>query len=146
MAGLVGVIVSALMFAWKTARYVYVEIVDGSSDKRRIYKLHGQLCFASVSTFKGLFDPDIDPSEVVIDFERSRVWDHSAMEAIVDLARDYGRSGKQLWLMGLTDSCHEMLIKAKVILEASASDEGDTENIPSHQVMINGLSGFRDSH
>ena len=146
MAVLVGVIVSALMFAWKTARYVYVEIVDGSSDKRRIYKLHGQLCFASVSTFKGLFDPDIDPSEVVIDFERSRVWDHSAMEAIVDLARNYGRSGKQLWLMGLTDSCHEMLIKAKVILEASASDEGDKENIPSHQVMINGLSGFRDSH
>ena len=52
--------------------------------------LHGQLFFASTTAFRDLFHTTHDPADVVIDFQHSRVWDHSGIEAIVDLARRHG--------------------------------------------------------
>ena len=87
IAVIVGVIVSALVFAWNTARSIYVEESAESTEDRKVYTLHGQLFFASITAFRDLFHPPHDPAEVVIDFQHSRVWDHSGIEAIVELAR-----------------------------------------------------------
>ena len=133
IAVVVGVIVSALVFAWKTARHVYVSPGVGTTLHRRVYTLHGQLCFASVSTFRELFDPATDPDEVVIDFANSRVWDHSGMEAIVDLAQRYGRARKRLDLLNVSRNCQEMLEKANVIAPP------DTEDDPSYRVTLSDL-------
>ena len=139
-AVIAGVIVSALVFAWKTARFIYVDDGVGTTRERRVYNLHGQLCFASVSTFKELFNPIRDPAEVVIDFQNARVWDHSGMEAIVDLARRYERAGRQLHLLHLSKNCEDMLQKADVILDG---DPGAGSG-PSHRVTISGLGGSED--
>jgi len=80
-----------------------------------------------------LFDPAKDPDEVVIDFANSRVWDHSGMEAIVDLAQRYGRAGKRVHLLNLSLSCQEMLQKANVIVPPS------TEDNPSYRVTLSDL-------
>ena len=123
IAVVVGVIVSALVLAWKTARHIYVSPGFGTPLHRKVYNLHGQLCFASVSTFRDLFNPSSDPTEVVIDFGNSRVWDHSGLEAIVDLAQRYGRSGTRLHLLNLSENCQDMLHKANVIAPKDGASE-----------------------
>ncbi|MCH2672266.1 MAG: SulP family inorganic anion transporter [Dehalococcoidia bacterium] len=123
IAVVVGVIVSALVLAWKTARHIYVSPGFGTTLHRKVYNLHGQLCFASVSTFRDLFNPSSDPTEVVIDFGNSRVWDHSGLEAIVDLAQRYGRSGTRLHLLNLSENCQDMLHKANVIAPKDGASE-----------------------
>lgn len=142
IAVIAGVIVSALVFAWKTARFIYVDAGDGTTAYRRVYNLHGQLCFATVSTFRELFNPRLDPAEVVIDFQNARVWDHSGMEAIVDLARRYERTGKTLHLLHLSDNCVEMLQKGNILMAPEAV-QGPGH---SYRVTGSGLGGPGEGH
>jgi len=135
------VIVSALVFAWKTSRHIYVEPGSYNTLDRRVYTLHGQLYFGSVSSFKELFDPITDPDEIEIDFVHSRVWDHSGLEAIVDLARRYDRLGKTLSLSHLSQNCRQMLRKANVILESETDDDGYHLDDFSYRVITSGLGG-----
>lgn len=129
IAVVVGVIVSALAFAWQTARSVYVE-VKSSTKKKKVYVLHGQLFFASISQFKDLFDPKNDPEDVVIDFKYSRVWDHSALEAIDALADRYIKHGTKLHLLHLSSDCKDLLYKAGHLLEQ------DKEDDPHYRVVV----------
>ncbi|NQW17039.1 MAG: SulP family inorganic anion transporter [Chloroflexi bacterium] len=140
IAVVVGVIVSALVFAWNAARSIYVEASADSTDERRVYTLHGQLFFASVTSFRDLFNPVDDPLEVVIDFRHSRVWDHSGIEAIVDLAQRYARAGRELHLLHLSTSCQRMLGKADVIIDS------DPDSEPSFKVTTSGLGGSSEGH
>ena len=129
IAVVVGVIVSALVFAWRSASGIYVEkSYDDDNTKR--YTLHGQLFFASVSRFKRLFDPKNDPQDVVIDFRYSRVWDHSALEAIDALAEKYMRNGTQLHLHHLSPDCRGLLHKAGHLVEL------DPDGDPHYRVVV----------
>jgi SulP family sulfate permease len=129
IAVVVGVIVSALVFAWESARAIYVEVVS-ETDKKKVYILHGQLFFASIGRFKRLFDPQSDPEDVVIDFRYSRVWDHSALEAIDALAERYIKSGTKLHLLHLSHDCHDLLHKAGQTLEE------DKDGDPHYRVVV----------
>jgi SulP family sulfate permease len=140
IAVVVGVIVSALVFAWNTARSIYVEASAESTDERRVYTLHGQLFFASITGFRDLFNPVNDPHEVVIDFRHSRIWDHSGLEAIVDLARRYERAGRELHLLHLPPSSLQMLGKANLIIDV------DPDSDPSYKVTASGLGGSGEGH
>lgn len=136
IAVIVGVIVSALVFAWNTARSIYVvdETPEGEPN-RKVYTLHGQLFFASITAFRDLFHPPHDPQEVVIDFRHSRVWDHSGIEAIVELARRYEAADRELHLLHLSENCQRILSKANVIIDR------DPEADPSYRVTVSGLGG-----
>ena len=140
IAVVVGVIVSALVFAWNTARGIYVESTTDPDSNRRVYTLHGQLFFASTSTFRDLFHPITDPAEVVIDFRHSRVWDHSGIEAVMDLAQRYNRAGKSLRLLHLSQNCQRILEKASVIVEA------DPGSNPDYRITISGLDNSDGGH
>jgi SulP family sulfate permease len=129
IAVVVGVIVSALVFAWESARSIYVD-VRSETKKKKIYVLHGQLFFASISRFKDLFDPKNDPKEVVIDFVHSRVWDHSALEAIDALAEKYQKSGTNLHLVHLSPDCRDLLYKAGRMVEE------DKDGDPHYRVVV----------
>ena len=129
IAVIVGVIVSALVFAWESARHIYVE--EKEDDKEhKTYVLHGQLFFASISTFKDLFDPKADPKDVVIDFRYSRVWDHSGLEAIDALAERYMKNGTTLHLRHLSPDCKGLLHKAGKFVEA------DFDGDPHYRVVV----------
>jgi len=121
------------VFAWNTARSIYVEESPESTPDRKVYTLHGQLFFASITSFRDLFHPPHDPEEVVIDFRHSRVWDHSGIEAIVDLARRYEAADRKLHLLHLSDNCQRILSKANVIIDS------DPEVDPSYRVTVSGL-------
>jgi len=129
IAVVVGVIVSALVFAWQSASNIYVD-VESESDKKKTYVLRGQLFFASISGFKDLFDPKNDPEDVIIDFRYSRVWDHSALEAIDALAERYIRNGTNLHLLHLSPDCRDLLYKAGHLVEK------DDESDPHYRVVV----------
>ena len=123
IAVVVGVIYSALVFAWKHAKHTQVthKDIDGS----RIYYLRGPIFFGSVQNFLELFDPKQDPDDVIIDFERSRVADHSGLEAIDTLAERYSRAGKTLHLRHLSAECKILLSKAGNMVELNVIEDPD---------------------
>lgn len=120
----IGIIISALVFAWKKGRKIDCDTyIDEHSTK--VYKLNGALFFGSVHSFNQLFTPEDDPSEVVIDFMRSRVYDHSALEAVHKLTEKYASSGKNLHLLNLSKECRDLLGKADGVVEVSVIEDLD---------------------
>jgi SulP family sulfate permease len=122
VAVLVGVVVSALVFAWQHARQIRVATsIDAQGWK--VYELEGTLFFASVSGFQALFTSKEDPQDVVIEFRRARVADHSAIQAIDALAERYRAMGKRLHLRHLSPDCRELLERARDMIEVNLPED-----------------------
>jgi SulP family sulfate permease len=117
-----GVIVSALVFAWQHARQIRV-VTGVDAQGWKVYELEGTLFFASVSGFQALFAPKEDPQDVVVEFRRARVADHSAIQAIDALAERYRSAGKRLHLRHLSPDCRALLERAKDMIDVSLSDD-----------------------
>jgi len=122
MAVVVGVIVSALFFAWEHASHINVKSYDDEKGSR-VYELNGPLFFGSVKNFLDLFNPADDPDDVIIEFQNSRVADHSAIEAIDNLAEKYIRAGKKLHLRHLSIECTELLTRAGDLVEVNVMED-----------------------
>ena len=122
IAVVVGVIVSALVFAWQHAKHINVKIMPDEMGGK-IYEVEGPLFFASVKNFGDLFDPKNDPDDVVVEFQKSRVYDHSAIEAIDALAERYLKRGKRLHLRHLSPECQKLLTKAGDLVEVNVIED-----------------------
>lgn len=122
VAVIVGVIVSALFFAWEHASHINVKSYD-NEDGSRVYELNGPLFFGSVKNFLDLFNPANDPDDVIIEFQNSRVADHSAIEAIDNLAEKYIKAGKTLHLRHLSPECKELMSKAGDLIEVNMMED-----------------------
>jgi len=118
----VGVVVSALVFAWQHAKHISVKVTSNSLGWK-VYELNGPLFFGSVASFLELFDASQDPQDVIIDFKYSRVADHSALEAIDTLAERYVALGKKLHLVHLSADCKALLHKAGDLVEVNLLDD-----------------------
>lgn len=124
IAVIVGVIVSALVFAWKHAQHIEAEkSIDDNGMK--IYNLRGPVFFGSVANFKELFTPEEDPEHVVIEFARSRISDHSGIEALDNLAEKYTALGKTLHIRHLSPECVALLAKAGDLCEVDQLADPD---------------------
>ncbi len=122
LAVIVGVILSALVFAWEHARHINASIrYNKMGDK--VYEIHGPLFFASAQNFQEIFTPREDTDDVVVDFKDSRIADHSAIEAIDKLAERYERAGKRLHLIHLTEDCRLLLSKAGDLVEVNVVED-----------------------
>jgi len=122
IAVIVGVIVSALVFAWEHAKHMDAKsFIDENGSK--IYELNGPLFFGSVHAFHELFNPREDPDDVIIDFYNSRVADHSGIEAIDSLAERYQRNGKTLHLKHLSEECKLLLHTAGNLVEVNVLED-----------------------
>lgn len=121
-AVVVGVIVSALFFAWEHASHINVKSYDDEKGSR-VYELNGPLFFGSVKNFLELFTPNEDPDDVIIEFQNSRVADHSAIEAIDNLALKYIKAGKKLHLRHLSPECRELLKNAGDLVEVNVMED-----------------------
>jgi SulP family sulfate permease len=122
VAVVVGVIVSALAFAWEHAKHINVKGYDDENGSR-VYELNGPLFFGSVKSFMELFKPEEDPDDVIIEFQNSRVADHSAIEAIDTLAEKYIKAGKSLHLRHLSQECRALLRKAGDLVEVNVLED-----------------------
>ena len=130
----VGVIASALMFAWQHAKHIYASSKT-NEEGAKVYHIHGPIFFGSAANFLELFNPQNDPNDVIVDFARSRVTDHSAIEAIETLAERYSAAGKTLHLRHLSQDCRALLHKAGSLVEINVKED------PSYRVATDVLAG-----
>ncbi len=121
VAVVVGVIVSALAYAWKNATRIHAKAYV-TPEGARVYQVQGPLFFGSASGFVELFDVEADPGEVIIDFVDSRVADQSALQAIEAIAQKYEAVGKRVQLRHLSRDCHQLLHKAGHLMVDSEDD------------------------
>ncbi|ATG34729.1 putative sulfate transporter [Phaeobacter piscinae] len=130
IAVVVGVIVSALAYAWNNARRIHAYTRESESDKgAKVYEIEGPLFFGSTDGFIELFDVANDPNHVIVDFARSRVVDQSALQAIETLAGKYEAEGKAVVLRHLSRDCHQLLTKAGHLMV-------DSDDDPDYQVAV----------
>jgi SulP family sulfate permease len=122
VAVILGIVIAALVFAWQHAKQINVQ-THTDENGWKVYELDGTLFFASIAPFQNLFTPKDDPQDVVIEFKRSKVMDHSAIEAIDTLAGRYQTEGKRLHLRHLSPDCLELLEKAKDMVEVNKFED-----------------------
>jgi SulP family sulfate permease len=120
-AVVVGVIVSALAYAWNNAKRIWAKTYD-TPEGARVYQIQGPLFFGSASGFTELFESETDPGTVIVDFADSRVVDQSALTAIEAVAAKYETAGKDLQLRHLSRDCHRLLSRAGQLMIDSDDD------------------------
>mgnify|MGYP000150343588 CR=1 FL=1 len=128
LAVLVGVIISALVFAWENATRIRArKTIDSKGVKQ--YEIYGPLFFGSVATFNEKFDVLNDPNQIVIDFKESRVADMSGIEALNKLTERYHKVGKKVHLAHLSEDCRKLLKNAEKVIEVNIQED------PTYKVM-----------
>lgn len=75
-AVIVGVLLSAVVFAWNKGKVIFAKKVVNAYGQK-VYKINGLLFFASTVNFKNLFTIEKDPDEIVIDLKYAKVMDQS---------------------------------------------------------------------
>ncbi len=110
-------------------------------DGVKIYDVEGPLFFGSSDGFIELFDIEGDPDLVVVEFERSRVVDQSALQAIEAVAMKYEAVGKKIQLRHLSRDCHNLLSKAGHLM-VDSEDDPDYEIAADYSVR----TGILGSH
>lgn len=129
LAVLVGVIISALIFAWESAKRIRArKYIDENGVKH--YEIYGPLFFGSVQNFNEKFDVINDPEKIIIDFKESRVADMSAIEALNVLTSRYAKQGKKVHLRYLSPDCRNLLNNAEAIIDVNIMED------PSYQVVM----------
>jgi len=96
---IVGVLLSALFFAWKMGKIRSEEQIG--QDGHKEYKVRGQMFFGTTTHFIGLFHYVSDPNDIKIDFSSSQIWDQSAVAAILKVIAKYEQLGKNVEIVGL---------------------------------------------
>ncbi|KIC41303.1 sulfate permease [Ruegeria sp. ANG-R] len=123
VAVVVGVIVSALAYAWNNAKRIHAVTRDSETEEgAKVYEIQGPLFFGSSEGFVELFDVPNDPETVIIDFAASRVVDQSALQAIENIACKYEAADKRVMLRHLSRDCHKLLNKAGHLMVDSDDD------------------------
>ncbi len=129
LAVLVGVIISALVFAWDNAKMIRArKSIDDNGAKH--YEIYGPLFFGSVQAFNDKFDVLNDPEEVIVDFSESRIVDMSGIEAVNKLTERYQKQGKKLHLKRLSADSRRLLSNADAIIEVNILED------PTYKVAI----------
>lgn len=128
LAVLIGVIISALVFAWENAKRIRArKYVDDNGVKH--YEIFGPLFFGSTTAFAEKFDVQNDPTEVIIDFAESRIADMSAIDAVNKITERYAAVGKKVHLKHLSSDCVELLKNAEAIIDVNIMED------PTYKVM-----------
>jgi len=135
LAVLIGVIISALVFAWENAVRIRAnKFVDEAGIKH--YEIIGPLFFGSVTAFNEKFEVSNDPKEIIIDFKESRVVDMSAIEAVNRLTDRYKKAGKTLHLRHLSEDCRRLLLNAEAVIDVNILED------PHYKILVDKISKY----
>jgi SulP family sulfate permease len=122
LAVLIGVIISALVFAWESAKRIRARhFVDEQGVKH--YQIYGPLFFGSVANFMEKFDIKNDPPHVIIDFKESRIADMSAIEALSSLTKKYSKAGKMVEVKFISADGRRLLKNAKAVITVNIAED-----------------------
>ncbi len=118
VAVFIGIIISALAFAWNHATNIHAR-PKTDENGNRVYTVDGPLFFGSTTSFLERFDIENDPKTVIIDFAKSKVLDHSAIECLNKITEKYAKVGKKVHLRHLSEDCRNLLDNASAIIEVN---------------------------
>lgn len=138
VAVIVGVIISALAYAWNAARRI--NSTTEMEGEAKVYKVEGPLFFGSIEGFSELFTIKDDPDTVIVDFNNSRVVDQSALQAIEALSAKYTEAGKSIRLRHLTRDCHKLLNRAGQLI-IDSDDDPEYQIATDYKVKTGVFSG-----
>ncbi|MEU2575963.1 SulP family inorganic anion transporter [Streptomyces anulatus] len=103
----VGVVVGSLtamvIFAKRVAHVADVTAVTDTDRTTVVYRVTGELFFASSNDIVGRFDYANDPDRVVIDLSSAHIWDASSVAALDAIGTKYAQRGKTVEITGLND-------------------------------------------
>jgi SulP family sulfate permease len=143
IAVIVGVIMSALVYAWNAAKQIGSSTRPSVREKGAlVYDIRGPLFFGSAASFRELFHIQDDPEVIVIDFAGSRVVDQSALQAIEDVAQKYNEAGKVVKLRHLSRNCHKLLSRSGQLI-IDSDDDPDYDLAVDYGVQL-GVLGSAD--
>ena len=128
LAVLIGVIISALVFAWDNAKRIRARKYTDENGVKH-YEIFGPLFFGSVTAFAEKFEVSTDPTQVIIDFKESRVADMSAIEALNAVTQRYHKEGKKVELRHLSQDCINLLKNAEAIIDVNIMED------PSYMIV-----------
>ena len=129
LAVLIGVIISALVFAWENAKRIRArKYIDDNGVKH--YEIFGPLFFGSTTAFAEKFDVQNDPEEVIIDFAESRIADMSAIDAVNKITERYAAIGKKVHLRHLSADCVTLLNNAEAIIDVNIMEDPTYKVVP----------------
>lgn len=129
LAVLIGVIISALVFAWENAKRIRArKYTDDKGVKH--YEIFGPLFFGSTTAFAEKFDVQNDPNEVIIDFAESRIADMSAIDAVNKITERYATLNKVVHLKHLSSDCILLLKNAEAIIDVNVIED------PTYKVAV----------
>jgi len=104
---IVGVLTAMVMFARRVAHLTNVEKIaeadtnqDGLVDTR-VYRVTGELFFASSNDLVYQFDYVDDPANVIIDLTDADIWDASTVATLDAIQHKYEAKGKHVEIIGL---------------------------------------------
>lgn len=130
LAVLIGVIISALVFAWESAKRIRAKKYTDENGVKH-YEIYGPLFFASTTAFAEKFDVINDPNEIIIDFAESKITDMSAIDAVHKITERYAKENKTVHLKHLSEDCRQLLSNAGSIIEVNILED------PTYKVVAN---------
>ena len=129
LAVLIGVIISALVFAWESAKRIRArKYIDDKGIKH--YEIYGPLFFGSTAVFAEKFDVFNDPQEVIIDFKESKISDMSAIDVVNKITERSAKVGKKIHLLHLSADCRQLLQNAEGVIEINIMED------PTYKVAV----------
>ena len=133
IAVLIGVVISALSFAWEASKRIMVVPSFDRKNNIQYYEIRGPLFFGSSNNFKNAFDYGTDADVVVINFLLSRILDQSALVVIDEVSRRYREHGIKVLLSHLSEDCLELLDDANEFVDVDIL-ENPYYRIPSNEL------------
>ncbi|MGM1062637.1 SulP family inorganic anion transporter [Saccharothrix sp. Mg75] len=114
----VGSVTAMVIFARRVARVAEVTAVTDPEGTTVVYRVTGELFFASSDDLVGRFDYAGDPARVVIDLGAAHVWDASSVAALDAVEAKYAQRGKTVEITGLDP--HSARLHGKLTGELTA--------------------------
>jgi len=121
----IGVILSALFFAYKVSRLLDITSEPAVSKKARTYNVTGQLFFVSADSFAEAFDFHEVLDAVTIDVTHAHFWDLSAVGALDRVVLKFRREGTEVDIVGMNEASKTLVLKVATHDKPGAMDEVD---------------------
>ena len=123
IAVIVGVIFSALSYAWKSSTSINIEDGEIISKDERVYILKGSLFFGSINKFKTFMHPsNFDEKIVNLDCSESWIWDQSSIEVLDNITNKFKKNNKILNILNLGPTSHKVLKKSAKVFDINIVD------------------------
>ncbi|QTR05955.1 SulP family inorganic anion transporter [Saccharothrix algeriensis] len=115
----VGSVAAMVVFAKRVAHLAEVTAVTDPDGGTVVYRVTGELFFASSNDLVGRFDYAGDPPRVIVDLSAAHVWDASSVAALDAIETKYARRGKTVEITGLNP--HSARLHRKLTGELTAN-------------------------